>query len=99
MAGAGARHRLERRRGHRAAAAQRVTTGVPGQFGLQAAHPSGSPPSAAWPARAATRAYRAAEQAIAAGGDLEAAVRDFVRAVNQLPGIKTGERDAAAAGR
>ncbi|WP_433729280.1 hypothetical protein ACQP2Y_17030 [Actinoplanes sp. CA-051413] len=46
-------------------------------------------------ARPATRAYRAAEQAIAAGGDLEAAVRDFVRAVNQLPGVKTSERDDA----
>ncbi|MEU8615729.1 hypothetical protein AB0C29_47895, partial [Actinoplanes sp. NPDC048791] len=37
------------------------------------------------------------EQAIAAGGDLEAAGRDFVRAVNQLPDIKTGEREDAAA--
>ncbi|MGW4948432.1 hypothetical protein ACWEOZ_43360 [Actinoplanes sp. NPDC004185] len=57
-------------------------------------------PFAAWPARtarAATKAYRAAEQAIAAGGDLEAAVRDFVRAVNKLPGIETGEREDSAA--
>jgi hypothetical protein len=56
-------------------------------------------PFAAWPsrpARAATRAYRAAEEAIAAGDDLETAVREFVRAVNKLPGIETGEREDAA---
>ncbi|MEV4136099.1 hypothetical protein AB0J72_28500 [Dactylosporangium sp. NPDC049742] len=58
-------------------------------------------PFAGWPSRtgkAATAAYRAAEQAIGAATtrqDVEAAVRGFVGAVNALPGIETTEREDA----
>jgi hypothetical protein len=58
-------------------------------------------PFAAWPsarAKAATRAYRAAEHAIAeaeAPDDVEAAIRAFVREVNRMSGIETTEREDA----
>jgi hypothetical protein len=58
-------------------------------------------PFAAWPsarAKAATRAYRAAEHAIAATtapDDVEAAIRAFVREVNRMSGIETTEREDA----
>lgn len=60
-------------------------------------------PFSAWPsraARAAVKAFRAAETAIGAAPTADAvedAVRGFVRAVNRLPGIETTEREDAAA--
>ena len=56
-------------------------------------------PFAAWPkstARAAVRAYRTAEVGITAAAspdDVETAIRDFVQAINALPGIETTERE------
>jgi len=58
-------------------------------------------PFSGWPtkvARAAVKAYRTAEAGIAAPESpaaVEAAIRTFVRAINALPGIETGERDDA----
>ena len=59
-------------------------------------------PFSGWPsavARAAVKAYRAAEQGIAAAAspaDFEKAIRAFVRAINALPAIETSEREDAA---
>ncbi|GAA1594420.1 hypothetical protein [Actinoplanes couchii] len=58
-------------------------------------------PFAAWPpksARAATRAFRAAEKAIAEAGtepEVEAAIHRFVTALNRLPAMETTEREDA----
>ena len=60
-------------------------------------------PFSGWPkntARAAVKAYRAAATGIAAATSpdgVEAAIREFVRAVNRLPGIETAEREDAGA--
>lgn len=60
-------------------------------------------PFAAWPARsarAAVKAYRAAETAVRDAGteaEIEAAVAGFVAAINRLPRIETTEREDAAA--
>ncbi len=60
-------------------------------------------PFSAWPsksARAAVKAFRAAETSIAAASStaaVEDAVQGFVRAINRLPQIETTEREDAAA--
>lgn len=60
-------------------------------------------PFSAWPSksgRAAVKAFRTAESAIAAAGtepETETAIREFVAAINRLPRIETTEREDAQA--